>query len=114
MDAAAPLSGITAIELGHSVAAPFAGEILGDLGARVIKIEKPSGDDARKWAPPWWHGAAAIFQSLNRNKLSVVVDLRSEEERAQLHRLILDQADVVIQNMRPGAADALGLGAAGL
>ena len=49
-----PLDGITVIELGHSVAAPYAGEILGDLGADVIKIEKADGDDARKWAPPYW------------------------------------------------------------
>ena len=82
MPAETPLSDITVIELGHSVAAPFAGEILGDLGATVIKIEKhDGGDDARKWAPPYWHGLSAIFQSLNRNKLSVTVDLRDPAER---------------------------------
>src|SRR5215472_11059115 len=105
MDAAAPLSGITVIELGHSVAAPFAGEILGDLGARVIKVEKPDGDDARKWGPPWWHGAAAIFQSLNRNKLSIAVDLGDEAERARLRRLIVENVDIVVQNMRPGRVE---------
>jgi crotonobetainyl-CoA:carnitine CoA-transferase CaiB-like acyl-CoA transferase len=112
MEAEAPLSGITAIELGHSVAAPFAGQILGDLGARVVKVEKPAGDDARNWGPPWWHGAAAIFQSLNRNKLSIAVDLRDAAARGRLRRLIVETADIVIQNLRPGGADALGLGAA--
>lgn len=114
MTAAAPLTGITVIELGHSVAAPFAGEILGDLGATVIKIEKPDGDDARKWAPPYWHGISAIFQSLNRSKLSVVVSLRDAGDRAALRRLIIGRADVVIQNLRPGTVEEYGLDAASL
>ena len=114
MDADAPLSGITVVELGHSVAAPFAGQILGDLGARIVKIEKPTGDDARHWGPPWWHGAAAIFQSLNRNKLSVAVDMRDETQRSRLRQFIVSEADVVIQNMRPSSVDPLGIGAAEL
>src|SRR6516164_4036140 len=69
-----PLDGVTVLELGNSIAAPFAGEILGDLGADVIKVEKCDGDDARKWGPPFSQGASAIFQSLNRNKRSVVVE----------------------------------------
>jgi crotonobetainyl-CoA:carnitine CoA-transferase CaiB-like acyl-CoA transferase len=115
MTAATPLSDITVIELGHSVAAPYAGEILGDLGATVIKIEKrDGGDDARQWAPPYWHGLAAIFQSLNRNKLSCVVDLRDARERDLLTRLIVERADVLIQNLRPGMVEELGLDAATL
>jgi crotonobetainyl-CoA:carnitine CoA-transferase CaiB-like acyl-CoA transferase len=115
MTAATPLSDITVIELGHSVAAPYAGEILADLGATVIKIEKrDGGDDARQWAPPYWHGLAAIFQSLNRNKLSVTVDLRDPAERALLVRLIEERADVLIQNLRPGMVEELGLDAATL
>jgi crotonobetainyl-CoA:carnitine CoA-transferase CaiB-like acyl-CoA transferase len=115
MTAATPLSDITVIELGHSVAAPYAGEILADLGATVIKIEKrDGGDDARQWAPPYWHGLAAIFQSLNRNKLSVVVDLRDAAERALLVRLIEERADVLIQNLRPGMVEELSLDAATL
>src|SRR5271169_863553 len=112
--AALPLAGVTVVELGHSVAAPFAGEILGDLGATVVKVEKRDGDDARKWAPPYWHGHSALFQSLNRNKLSVVVDLRDPADRGRLERLILERADVVIQNLRPGTAAELGLDAATL
>jgi len=106
-----PLAGITVVELGHSVAAPFAGEILGDLGATIVKVEKRDGDDARKWAPPYWHGHSALFQALNRNKLSVMVDLRSEEERARLEHFILERADVLIQNMRPGTVAEYGLDA---
>jgi crotonobetainyl-CoA:carnitine CoA-transferase CaiB-like acyl-CoA transferase len=112
MTAATPLSDITVIELGHSVAAPYAAEILADLGATVIKVEKrEGGDDARHWGPPFWHGVSAIFQSLNRNKFSVAVDLRDERERALLARLIEERADVLIQNLRPGMVEELGLDA---
>ncbi len=109
-----PLAGMVVIELGHSVAAPYAGQILGDLGAEVIKIEKPEGDDARKWGPPFVDGAAATFQALNRNKRSVVSHLRDAAERERLIQLIVERADVVLQNLRPGQADALGLGAEAL
>jgi crotonobetainyl-CoA:carnitine CoA-transferase CaiB-like acyl-CoA transferase len=100
--------------MGHSVAAPFAGQILGDLGAEVIKVEKPDGDDARKWGPPFVDGASATFQSLNRNKRSVVSHLRDPRSRENLIRLILDRADVVIQNMRPGQVDKIGVGASAM
>ena len=110
----APLAGIVVVELGHSVAAPFAGQILGDLGAEVIKIEKTEGDDARKWGPPFWDGAAAAFQPLNRNKKSAVCDLRDAQQLAQLKRLIHERADVVLQNLRPGQVDSLGLDGATL
>jgi crotonobetainyl-CoA:carnitine CoA-transferase CaiB-like acyl-CoA transferase len=109
-----PLDGLTVIELGHSVAAPYAGEILGDLGADVIKIEKADGDDARKWAPPYWGDMSSTFQSLNRNKRSAIVDLKDPAERERLRRLIVERADVVIQNLRPGSAEEFGLDAASL
>lgn len=108
-NAAAPLAGIVVVELGHSVAAPFAGQILADLGAEVIKIEKADGDDARKWGPPFWEGAAASFQPLNRNKKSAVCELRDPRQIAALRRLIRERADVVLQNLRPGQVDQLGL-----
>ncbi len=114
MGTAAPLAGIVVVELGHSVAAPFAGQTLGDLGAEVVKVEKADGDDARKWGPPFLGGAAATFQALNRNKRSVVCELRDPRSRAGLLQFIRERADVVLQNMRPGQADALGLGAAAL
>ena len=76
-----PLSGIHVVELGGSVAAPYATEILADLGAHVVKVEKPDGgDDARGWGPPFWHGASSAFQVLNRNKYSVTVDLKDAGE----------------------------------
>src|SRR5687768_15094934 len=112
--AATPLEGFVVVEMGHSVAAPFAGQILGDLGAEVIKVEKPDGDDARKWGPPFVDGASATFQSLNRNKRSVVSHLRDPRSRENLIRLILDRADVVIQNMRPGQVDKIGVGASAM
>src|SRR5882757_955757 len=104
-----PLEGVTVIEMGHSVAAPYAAEILGDLGAEVIKIEKADGDDARKWAPPYWGDMSSTFQSLNRNKRSAVVNLRDANERDALRRLIVEQGDVVVQNLRPGSAEEFGL-----
>ena len=104
-----PLDGITVIELGHSVAAPYACEVLGDLGADVIKIEKADGDDARSWAPPYWGTMSATFQSLNRNKRSVVVNLKDRAERDRLRRLIVERADVVVSNLRPGSAADFGL-----
>jgi crotonobetainyl-CoA:carnitine CoA-transferase CaiB-like acyl-CoA transferase len=109
-----PLNGIVVCELGHSVAAPFAGQVLGDLGAEVVKIEKPGGDDARKWGPPFWEGAAATFQTLNRNKRSVTLDLRDAPQKAVLRAFILEHCDVVLQNLRPGQVEELGLGGGAL
>jgi len=109
-----PLSGLVVIELGNSVAAPFCGQILGELGAKVIKVEKPSGDDARKWGPPFWEGSGAYFQSLNRNKESIICDFHDSEHLDQLKQLIFDKADIVIQNMRPGQVEKLGLDAKAL
>ncbi len=109
-----PLAGMVVIELGHSVAAPFAGQVLADLGAEVIKIEKPEGDDARKWGPPFVDGASASFQALNRNKLSVIGHLRDPFELCKIKRLILERADVCLQNLRPGQVVQLGLDAASL
>jgi crotonobetainyl-CoA:carnitine CoA-transferase CaiB-like acyl-CoA transferase len=106
---AGPFSGLVVVELGHSVAAPFAGQILGELGAQVIKIEKADGDDARKWGPPFCEGASAFFQALNRNKQSVVCELRDPAQLDALKQLISDRADIVIQNLRPGHVEKLGL-----
>lgn len=109
-----PFAGLVVVELGHSVAAPFAGQILGELGAQVIKIEKADGDDARKWGPPFWEGASAFFQALNRNKQSVVCELRDAAQLDALKQLICDRADIVIQNLRPGHVEKLGLDGASL
>lgn len=110
-----PLENLVVVELGHSVAAPVAGLILAELGARVVKVENPEGgDDARNWGPPFLHGAAGMFQAINRNKLSVAVDLKNDAERETLTRYILEEADIVVQNMRPGLVERYRLDAASL
>ena len=106
-----PLTGIRVIEIGHSVAAPFCGQILADLGAEVIKVENPDGgDDARHWGPPFVNGTAATFQSLNRNKSSIAVNLKDAENRQALEAMILE-SDVLVHNMRPGLMARFGLDA---
>lgn len=107
----APLQGLTVIEIGQNIAAPVATQILGDLGARVVKLEKPGGDDARAWGPPFWEGAAAMFQAANRNKASIAVNFRDPEQVRAVEQLILAEADVVLQSMRPGLLAAQGLSA---
>ena len=110
---ALPLTGIRVVELGHSVAAPYAGLVLAELGADVIKVERAGkGDDARGWGPPFHEGVGTLFKSLNRNKQSVAVDLGDASERARVcGELIVEETDVLIQNMRPGQVEKLGLGA---
>jgi len=107
-----PLTGTKVIEACSNLAGPVTGTIFGDLGADVIKIEKPNGgDDARGWAPPYWNGLGASFQAINRNKRSVALDLKCPEHVAALKRLVAE-ADVFVHNMRPGAAEGIGLGGA--
>ena len=109
-----PLAGIRVFEIGTSVAAPYAGLILASLGAELVKVERPEGDDARHWGPPFWHGASSIFQVFNTNKRSVVVDLKDPAELARLKALIVETGDAVLQNMRPGQVEKYGLDAASL
>ena len=104
-----PLDGITVVSLEQAVAAPFATRQLADLGARVIKIERDTGDFARGYDTAV-SGMASYFVWLNRSKESVVLDLKSEYGLAALRRLIAS-ADVVVQNLAPGAVDRLGVGA---
>jgi crotonobetainyl-CoA:carnitine CoA-transferase CaiB-like acyl-CoA transferase len=112
MTSPAPLAGTVVVEIGHSVAAPFAGLVLGQLGAEVIKVERPDGGDyARGWGPPMRNGSSALFHAINREKHSLAVDLRQSRERESLIRLILERADVVIQNLRTNSVEAHGLGA---
>lgn len=105
-----PLHGLTVIELCQSVAGPYIGMILGDLGCRVIKIERPgTGDDTREWGPPFWNGESPTFLALNRNKESVTLDLKSEAGREALLRMV-EKADVFVQNYRAGVLERLGFG----
>jgi itaconate CoA-transferase len=106
---ALPLQGLTVIALEQAVAAPFTTRQLADLGARVIKIERDTGDFARGYDDRV-HGMASYFVWLNRGKESVVLDVKSSQGRADLHALVAD-ADVLVQNLAPGAVERLGLGA---
>jgi crotonobetainyl-CoA:carnitine CoA-transferase CaiB-like acyl-CoA transferase len=115
MSSTKPLAGITVVEIGHSIAAPYAGMILGELGAEVIKVENPKGGDAcRGWGPPFADGAATCFHAVNRAKGGITVDLADPHEAAKLRALIVERADVVIHNLKSGALDRYGLGAAEL
>jgi itaconate CoA-transferase len=103
-----PLTGITVVALEHAVAAPFATRQLADLGARVIKVERPgSGDFARDYDETV-NGMSSYFVWLNRGKESIALDLKDDGDRSVLDR-ILAQADVFVQNLAPGAIDRLGL-----
>ncbi len=105
----APLAGIRVLDFSQNLAGPFAAQILGDLGADVVKVEPPGGDPARQWGPPFVGGQSTLFQVVNRNKRSVILDLKEEADRDRARRLAA-QADVVIQALRHGAADRLGIG----
>jgi crotonobetainyl-CoA:carnitine CoA-transferase CaiB-like acyl-CoA transferase len=104
------LTGVRVIDLTTSVAGPFATMILGDLGADVIKVERPgAGDDTRHWGPPTWEGQSCHFNALNRNKRGITVDL-SSEDGVELVRGLAADADVLLENLRPGSLAAKGLG----
>ena len=106
----APLTGITVIDFSRVLSGPYCTMLLADMGARVIKIEQPGvGDDTRAWGPPFLAGESAYFLSVNRNKESITLDLKHPSSRAILHGL-LDRADVVVENFRPGTMARLGLG----
>ncbi len=106
---ALPLEGVVVADLTQNVAGPFCAQILGDMGAEVIKIERPGrGDDARAWAPPWWGDESSAFMAFNRNKRSVALDLKQDAGMTVLRRLIR-RSDVFIQSLRAGVAETLGL-----
>lgn len=109
-----PLSGVRVFELCGNIAGPYVGWILAELGAEVFKIERPEGDDARGWGPPFWHGSSTIFHAINRNKKSLRLDLKDAATAESLQRRIVAEADVVVQNMRPGVVERLGFGAVAL
>ena len=94
------LAGVRVVDLTSSVAGPYATMLLSDFGAEVIKVERPEGDDARQWGPPFLDGQALWFTAINRNKKSVVIDARTEDGRADLLQLIR-KADVVVTNQPP-------------
>jgi crotonobetainyl-CoA:carnitine CoA-transferase CaiB-like acyl-CoA transferase len=109
-----PLAGITVVTLEHAIAGPFATRQLADLGARVIKIERPGVGDFARAYDERVRGLASHFVWTNRSKESLTLDVKHPEARAILQRLVVDHADVVVQNLAPGAAARLGLSYAAL
>ncbi len=104
-----PLKGITVVTLEHAIAAPFATRQLADMGARVIKIERPGVGDFARGYDARVRGLASHFVWTNRSKESLTLDVKQDEAQKILMRLILEEADVVVQNLAPGAAERLGL-----
>lgn len=110
MPPSGPLAGLTVLDLTRVLSGPYCTMLLADMEARVIKIEQPGrGDETRAWGPPFVAGESAYFLSINRNKESVTLDFKQPGGRAALGRL-LDRADVLVENFRPGTLDRLGLG----
>ena len=114
-----PLHGVRVVDMTRALAGPYASLMLADAGADVIKIERPGGDDTRGWGPPFitpsdgGQAESSYFLSVNRNKRSVVLDLKADEDLETLHALIAE-ADVLVENFRPGVMDRFGLGAEAL
>jgi crotonobetainyl-CoA:carnitine CoA-transferase CaiB-like acyl-CoA transferase len=110
LDPNKPLDGIVVADMSRILAGPLCTMVLADLGADVIKIERPEGgDDTRTWGPPFRDGDAAYFLSINRNKKSITLDLTGANDR-EVARRIIDRADVVVENFRSGVVDKFGLG----
>lgn len=104
------LRGIRVLDLTRNLAGPYCTMILGDMGAEVIKIERPGfGDDTRNWSPPTWNGESTTFLSANRNKRSIAVDL-SVPEGVKIIRKLAYQADVLVESFKPGSLEKRGLG----
>jgi crotonobetainyl-CoA:carnitine CoA-transferase CaiB-like acyl-CoA transferase len=105
-----PLEGIRVLDLTRVLSGPYCTMLLGDLGAEVIKVERPrEGDDTRAFAPPFQGDQAAYFLSINRNKRSITLDMKSERGKEVLWRLV-DVSDVLVENFRPAAMERLGFG----
>jgi len=105
-----PLRDVRVIDLTRILAGPHATMILGDLGADVVKVERPgSGDDTRHWGPPFVGDTASYFTAVNRNKRSIAIDLKDERGRDLVYRMLGD-ADLLVSNFRPGVMDRLGFG----
>lgn len=106
-----PLAGLVVVEMGSSIAGPYAARILCDMGAQVYKVEHPDGGDvARSWGAKTLHGSTSANQCMNRGKQSITVDMKNAEEVARLKRFIIQKVDIVLQNLRPGSATGFGLG----
>ena len=109
----APLRGVRVLDLSRVLAGPYCSMILGDLGADVIKVEHPTGDETRRWGPPFLNGESAYYLSVNRNKRSLTTDLDRADDR-DLVRRIAQRADILLENFLPGALERRGLALADL
>ena len=105
---AKPLAGIKVVEFGQNLAGPYAGQILAFLGAEVVKVERPEGDDARKWGPPFVEGDGTGFIALNRGKKSITCDLADKSQREALVARI-GAADVFVHNLRADVPKKFGI-----
>ncbi len=103
-----PLAGLLVADFSRILAGPYATMLLADMGAEVVKVEGPAGDDTRTWSPPVREGVATYFLGVNRNKRSVALDLKDEADNAAARELAR-RADVVIENFRPGGLARFGL-----
>ena len=103
-----PLQGIRVLDLSRVLAGPYCTMVLGDLGADVIKVEPPEGDETRGWGPPFAEGESAYYLCVNRNKRGIVINLKTDEGKKVLRDLAL-QSDVLVENFRPGTLEKFGL-----
>jgi len=103
-----PLQGIRVLDLSRVLAGPYCTMVLGDLGAEVIKVEPPEGDETRGWGPPFAGGESAYYLCVNRNKRDIVINLKTDEGKTILHELVI-QSDVLVENFRPGTLEKFGL-----
>ncbi len=104
-----PLSGLVVADLSRVLAGPYATMLMADLGATVIKVESPAGDDTRTWTPPEKNGVATYYMSINRNKQSIVLDFKDPDDIELVHELYR-RADIVVENFKVGGLDKFGLG----
>ena len=103
-----PLAGIRVLDFTHALAGPYCTMLLGDLGADIVKVEPPHGDHSRQWGPPFINGESSYFLSVNRNKRSIVLDLKDSASLAVARDLAM-ASDVVVENFKPGTMARLGL-----
>src|SRR5215831_11804203 len=109
LDRHPPLAGVRVLDASRVLAGPFCGQLLGDLGAEVIKVERPgAGDETRGWGPPWHGDLSAYYLSCNRNKRAITLDLARPEGVRLFHDLVR-KSDVVLENFRAASADKLGV-----
>jgi len=105
-----PLTGVRVLDMTRILAGPFTTMLLGDLGAEIIKVERPGlGDDTRFWAPPYCGGQSTYFLAINRNKKSIAINIR-DPKGAELVRKLATKCDILVENYLPGKLDKLGLG----